>query len=38
MTNDEGKLLRGSIVRIWFEAAEEIAVDAGTVESETANP
>ena len=38
MTNDEGKLLRGSIVRIWFEAAEEIAVDAAAVESETANP
>ena len=37
-TNDEGKLLRGSIVRIWFEAAEEIAVDSDTVESGTANP
>ncbi|MDD2457450.1 MAG: penicillin-binding transpeptidase domain-containing protein [Eubacteriales bacterium] len=39
LTNDEGQLLRGSVVRIWFEAAEEIAVDpSATVETEAANP
>ncbi|NCA98461.1 MAG: PASTA domain-containing protein [Clostridia bacterium] len=38
MTNDEGLLLRGSIVRIWFEAAEEIATPLATVESGAANP
>jgi len=39
LTQEAGQLLRGSVVRIWFEAAEEIAVDpSATVETAATNP